>query len=245
MMLEPALSLLVDGRTVNEAVVIDSKGNMLCYPCLQTLVLKLNNIDLGLINKLVELNVLRICKSFLSLYLKKHSLAIIPLPSNKVLVLCINQEYEAERVASEYLGAIIKFLKLMPESSNNKTISSKYNYDVNNKLFNGVNSSIPFDKLNKLILGRIISAALVLTNLGEVLDRFGSIRLSKEVIKALVEFHNNIIKYLEYKIARIVNEKFNVILIPFGPQGEILVIAEVGKEVSTKIILRNIGIAYK
>ncbi len=243
-MLEPALSLLVDGRVVSEAAVIDSQGNILCYPCLQTLILKLSSASVESINKLVGLNILRTCKSFLTLYLRRHTLALIPLPSDKVLVLLINQEYEAERVASEYLKIIVKFLKLALESKSDIIMNSRDSFSINGSLFNGINSSIPLDKLNELIAGKIISAAVVVSNLGEVLDRFGSIKLNKNAIRALIELHNSIMKYLEYKIVRIMNEN-DIILIPFGPQGEVVVIAEVGRKVPTKSILKNIGIAYK
>ncbi|OYT45071.1 MAG: hypothetical protein B6U85_09130 [Desulfurococcales archaeon ex4484_42] len=238
-MIEPALSLLVDGKVVLEAIVVTIEGNMMCYPCLEELTFKIIHMDIKPIYELIRLHILKMYESFITLCLENRNLIFIPLTQDKILILLVNKEYDAENIAQEYLKIISRVVRF----KNERNMSMHYYRNkLNSSEVLNAERDPPslIDKINKLILNNVISAAIVISNSGEILDQYGKIKLNGKVIETLLSLHKSIMKDLEYKIARLITNELDIILVPLGVKGEILLIAEIVRKLKTKEILERL-----
>ncbi len=102
--LDPALSLIVDGREILEAIIIDYKNNIVrCFPC---------NISVTKIHSIIKLTNLmnitgkRLLENYIVVNIGKSKAIIFPLKRGTLLVLFIRPGLDAHRIALNMLHVL-------------------------------------------------------------------------------------------------------------------------------------------
>ncbi len=178
-MIEPSLSLLVDGKVITEAVVFDYEGNYVCYPCLHELLGELAPIARFMI-ELTRLGICRVLKSYLVITgVSSCNIALIPIPRGKVLVIIVCIKYDVEKVVRDLIDTLAKLLKIREDLA--KEIPS----------------------LGKSLSISELSGALLLSPDGSIVKGYGSLSISDEVIRKLIRFHNDTYEKFRFRAIKL------------------------------------------
>ena len=110
-MIEPALSLFVDRESVNEALIINDEGKVLCFPCLEEGLEKAKVITYLTLD-LVKDDALEPAKDHLIFYFSKVNMLVVPLSYERALTLYLNPKYNAEKLARDFIEIINKIREL-------------------------------------------------------------------------------------------------------------------------------------
>lgn len=107
LVLKEALSLLVDGDVIHEAIVV-SDGTIQCFPCVYVY----NSINLikKMVNELVQEGLLRPLSDFITIRENKYTIITIPLRKNVMLLLVSRSILPELGAIAESIVRIIKKL---------------------------------------------------------------------------------------------------------------------------------------
>jgi len=113
--LDPALSLIVDGKEVLEAIIIDRKDNIVkCFPC-NISVTKIYNL-IKLIN-LMNIGETSFSEDYVIVNIGKSKAIILPLRKNILLVLFISPGIDAHKIALNMLHILDKIKSISHKCS--------------------------------------------------------------------------------------------------------------------------------
>lgn len=102
--MDPALSLMVDGKEILEAIVIDYKNNIVrCFPCNISMT-KIHNI-IKLID-LMNITRMRLLEDYIVVNIGKSKAIIFPLRRSTLLVLFIRPGIDAHKIALNMLHVL-------------------------------------------------------------------------------------------------------------------------------------------
>ncbi|HDN75751.1 MAG TPA: hypothetical protein ENG05_01330 [Acidilobales archaeon] len=239
-MIEPSLSLLVDGDVVTEAIVIDSEGSMLCYPCMKV-VSKFVKLLGKLVFELIKSDALRIADSYVIMYLVKHNMATIPLSRNKALILVVDAKFNPEDVVREYIRIINKLMSV-ERSEGGGNVYEDYKSDN----LNSSNEERYLRLLSRIgILSRegLVSTIAIVDREGKIYPYPRSLSVRKDVINTLLSFHRRFYEVLRYRGLRLSLNDIDLVLIPLdiASAGSIL-LAEVNSKIPTSLLLRRLKV---
>ena len=223
-MIEPSLSLLVDGKVITEAIVFDREGNHVCYPCFYELI----NDLVPIAKFLIELTSLGICeplKSYLVIAnTSSRNITLIPIPNYKVVTVVTHVRYDVEKVVRDLIDAIVKLLKFREDSS---------------RIIGGLSRSLSINE---------VRGALLLSPDGSIIKSYGSLSINQDLIERLVGIHNELYSKLRFRAIkfRLSHDRMLVIapMVRFKAISYI-VIAEVRKDIPVSTIVRHLLRTYR
>ncbi len=193
-MIEPALSILVDGDSVLEAAVVYSDGRIYCYPCVNGGIEYLGDLS-DFVFRLIKSGLLNLRRDYLILYLGKYNMVIIPLNEYNFLVLSTNPKYVTRRLVRGFLKSL-------------------------NRLFNlakGVPPVTREDEVELLQRKPHREERIVLDLAEEIpLEEVRRLRTDLRVVKEVINFHRRVFSKMRYRKVEISIGENTLHVIPLG-----------------------------
>ncbi len=194
-MIEPALSILVDGDSVLEAAVVYSDGRIYCYPCVNGGIEYLRDLS-DFIFKLVKLGVINLRRDYVILYLENYNLVIIPLNEYNFLVLSTNPKYITRRLVRGFLKSLRRLFEMT----------------------RGIPPRVSEGEELEVLRRKPHREERVVVDLAEELptDEIKRLKTDFRVVKEVVNFHRRAFSKLKYRKVEISVGENTLHVIPLG-----------------------------